>query len=473
MAPDPQNASSPPARRTLADLPPELKGIIARMAREQDSAFQQRMKGLELQCDTVRLGKSDWHGRSAHALFLVDRAWNMAVTPMLFETIDSNRCKEKIFGFQIARKHARFVKRVHFCQEAREEEEDWESLLRATPSFVNLEHVTFAYEASNALFNAEGHPDDDQAAYREALQSVAPSVRSLRIEEPCPGVVRWMLPMFVNLRRFEWTIFFEDSDQPGCLALKAMARCSTLEHLTLLGETEELFEEYVEEEETKARSWPSLRSLTVGVSTHLGIEGWRFIRSFRETLERVTVDLHPTHDQSQRSRNEHLPLLTLFSASPIRHLDLFVLDDEIDGLLPAAPALFSTTLLETILRLFPVHLQSLKLNYLPLQTLHDLHLLAPTLHSLASARNVSLTLGPSYDVFLHRPRRNSDPPLAEVDNAPLHPQHFVKSREDVEEVLRFGSEQAAGLSLMEDVAGMERLIEVLEPLKEHMMRARD
>jgi hypothetical protein len=64
----------------------------------------------------------------------------------------------------------------------------------------------------------------------------------------------------------------------------------------------------------------------------------------------------------------------------------------------------ATALLETVLRLFPSHLETIYFRYLFLGTLRPLRSLAPTLHSLASARNVLFTLTPSYDIYLPRPR---------------------------------------------------------------------
>ncbi|ORY46307.1 hypothetical protein BCR35DRAFT_311032 [Leucosporidium creatinivorum] len=484
MAPDPQNASLPP-RRTLADLPPELKAIIARMARDQDSAYEERMPSDKREREMALLGKRDWDGRSARALSLVDRSWHSAAVPLLFETITSRRCSSNIFGFRIASRFARFVKRASFdssyLQPHDNYEEDWKALLRALPFFGNLEHINFSDEASSILFgyDQDEGPTEDQVTFRESLKSISSSIQSLQLLPSTPDTFLWMLPPFINLRRFRWSICQEEDWASILPAVQALGRCSTLEHLDLEGASEGLLAQFVQE--GWEPSWPNLRSLALKFDDEeLGVSAWSFIRSFRETLESITLRLdHPglADDLLKETEapltgfpnlrrltikdgfvdTEVASLLKLFSGSPVRHLDLSVYDSDWED-----PP---TVLLETALQLFPTHLRSVHLDYQPFYHGSHLHSLAPTLASLAPARNISVTLAPSYDVFLHRP-------LLEMSR--ILPSDDVDDNCDqLEELLRSGLRQTAGLRASRDGVAIDRLREALEPLKASMMRARD
>ncbi|ORY56545.1 hypothetical protein BCR35DRAFT_309792 [Leucosporidium creatinivorum] len=487
MAPDSQPAPPPP-RRTLADLPPELKGMIARMARDQDLAYEaRRIRGYFPM--PVLSGINEWDGRSAHALSLADRSWHSAVAPVLFETITSERCRKNLFGFRIVPRFGRSVKKVSFEDDSKDA--DWKALFRALPLFITLEHVKFDEQPGIALFNTSGQPDSEQATCREALGMVAPSISSLELQMTVPDALVWMLPLFINLRRLEWSVYVEydvaTDLRPAALAL---ARCSKLEHLTLELMTEAMFAELVKVGVGPSLS-PSLRSLHLDhdLGMQFGKDAWNFIRSFKDTVEtvrlgfschRLSNDVWEESDKPpspfpklQRltikvglGNTDITPLLKLFSASPICHLSLSVFGDGFgDSSGTARDALPSTSLLETILRLYPTYLQSVHLDYRPFTNAAHLHSLAPTLSSLASTRNVFLTLNPSYDVFQHPSTSRlaySVPPL-----------NLNQSCHDIEDVLKFGSEQAAGFRMTKDAFAMERLIKALEPLKASMMRARD
>jgi hypothetical protein len=167
--------------------------------------------------------------------------------------------------------------------------------------------------------------------------------------------------------------------------------------------------------EREPSSWTSLRSLSLEFNRGMGMESWKFVRSLSTTLEtldmtlsiKLSADLIAETDSpspafpnlrrlalfAQDSTGDIISLLKLFSAAPIRHLVLLVYSLE-------AP---SSLLLETALRLFPTTLQSVRIEYLRTTSADHLHSLAPTLRSLASARNISFTLAPTYDIYLHRP----------------------------------------------------------------------
>ncbi|ORY38926.1 hypothetical protein BCR35DRAFT_51464 [Leucosporidium creatinivorum] len=357
------------------------------MARDQDATYKWREKWDEdFQAAAASWSENEWHGKSAQALALVDRAWNSVVMPLVFETIESTGCRDKVFGFHLVPKYGvRFVKRVIFGHD--DQEEDWQSLLGALHSFANLEHATFSYDAGMALFEAEAkaEPEGDQAMFREALRRVAPSIRSLQLRYMGAHAIVWMIPFFTNLRRLEWTV---SEDEPeGIPDLRPvvynLAHCSTLEHLSL-GEDVESLLAHLAGEDAEPFSWPSLRSLELKDITFFDMDLWKFIQRFEESLEVLSIGVAqgylaediiedtetplPAFSNLRRLKVKVLrpcnivPILKLFSLSPLRHLVVSVPGNSIESSSWSSPP--STALLENILRLFPTHLQSIRLEFI-------------------------------------------------------------------------------------------------------------
>lgn len=266
-------------------------------------------------------------------------------------------------------------------------------------------------------------------------------------------------------------------------AIQALRRCSTIERLHLDGAVEGLLAELVKER--MESPWPSLRSFQLGLRAPLGLAGWRFIRIVGKALETVTLflngaglsddlvkeseaplptfpALHSLKIKGKGSPTDLTALLKLFSASPIRHLAVLVTGN---GLRASSDLISPATLLTSLFRLFPTHLQNLQYNHLPYTDLHHLRSLVPTLPYLATARNFALTLGTSYGVFLHRPRLSAP--------RTLPPDDVSRTCDDFDEVLRRGLEQTSGLRPSKDVFAMEKLEEALLSLKASMGRARD
>ncbi|ORY84090.1 hypothetical protein BCR35DRAFT_303140 [Leucosporidium creatinivorum] len=482
MAPDPQAASAPP-RRTLADLLPELKAIIVQMARDQDSALQHRINSTASTRELVSLGMSDWDGKSARALSLVDRAWNLAAAPVLFETITSTRCQDSLFGFRISAKYPFCVKKVIFLDVSKAA--DWRSLLRALPSFANLEHVTFTEEAVFTLFNPGGEPDEDQATFREALRTLAPRIPNLNLMFIDVAATSWMLPQFTTLRWLKWCPMESSVDASYRTLGQAFAQCRRLEHLSLIYPSN-LLSSMLMKDAVEPSSWPGVRSLVITLNPQIGADTWRLIQSFGATLEKLLVYLSDAslldHLGEEREAStfafpnlrrltiksgsaapvDTTPLLKIFSASPIGHLILPISGNGHDLSPTSLP---STDFLETVLRLFPTHLRSLQLDYHPLLNMQHFHSLAPALVSLASARNISLTLLPSYDIFLHRKQRNGDPGTRQ--------EQTIRRCDGVDEVLRHTLAQSGRMRATGDLEGAEQLVEALTPLRGRMLRDED
>jgi len=98
-------------------------------------------------------------------------------------------------------------------------------------------------------------------------------------------------------------------------------------------------------------------------------------------------------------------------------------------------------------------------------TIHHLHFIAPSLHALASARNISLTLNPSFDVLLHR---------YEIGPGDEHvPLNFDERCDVLDKVLRFTAAQARAVRATRDGIALEQLLEAVMPLKAAMMRTKD
>lgn len=369
-----------------------------------------------------------------------------------------------------------------------DQHEEYLSLLRALPFFVNLEHITLTEETIESLF--EPKVADDVATLQEALRMAAPSISGLTIYTSDPTAFEYLLPMFVNLRRFAWPVTHEDDWTRILPAVQVLGRCNLLEHLDLECAEEELFTLLLSEG-VDSRAWPSLLSLKLHLEDYeagdrIGMAAWRFIQSFNNTLESITLTLgaHLSDDliaesdtsphafpnlrlltiKSAYHSMDFIPLLKLFSASRIRHLVLLPYGNGMDDDSP--DSLPSTALFETVLRLFPHHLQSVRLEYNHVVPgIHHLRSITPALASLASARNISLTLGPSYDVYLYR--------TLLAKNGPLPPSDLDDNCDEVGKVLRYALRQTEALRAAGDGHAVDRLREAAEPLKASMLRGLD
>ena len=74
------------ARSTLLSLPTEIKAYLVKLARQQDFAYQQRVaESVGKDKETLELLKRTWYGRSANALFLVNKELSGLAAAYVFE----------------------------------------------------------------------------------------------------------------------------------------------------------------------------------------------------------------------------------------------------------------------------------------------------------------------------------------------------------------------------------------------------
>ena len=72
--PAPVESPPPPPRASLLGLPTEIKAFIVKLARQQDENYRERLSLASSQeKEMTALVKAEWHGRSANALFLVNK----------------------------------------------------------------------------------------------------------------------------------------------------------------------------------------------------------------------------------------------------------------------------------------------------------------------------------------------------------------------------------------------------------------
>lgn len=80
--PDP----APPPRASLLGLPTEIKASIVKLARQQDENYRERMSaGSPKERELAALLTPGWHGRSANALFLVNKELSGLAEVYVFE----------------------------------------------------------------------------------------------------------------------------------------------------------------------------------------------------------------------------------------------------------------------------------------------------------------------------------------------------------------------------------------------------
>lgn len=292
------------------------------------------------------------------------------------------------------------------------------------------------------------------------------------------------MPLFVNLRRLEMILGHEGNSFP---LFQMTRKYSALQHLNLRCSRKELLVPF-NSAGAGASSWPGLRSLELTFDEDMGVDSWSFIQSLSTTLETVSLVVNERltdeliADSSSTTRafpnlrrlalhaehsNTVIPsLLQLFSASPVRHLVLSVLSLDSYDLADSPPIL-----LTSILRLCSTELQTVHMDYQVIPTIREAHHLRTTLRTLASVRNVSLTLTAAYDaydVYFHRRIILFG---ADIDIPP--PIDFDDNCDESQRLLQYGLRRVEGLRGSRDGVAVDRLREALMPLKAHMLRDMD